>query len=247
MKLDVLTLFPEILQAHLGISIVGRARARGLADVRLVDIRDFTSDSHRTVDDKPYGGGPGMVLKPEPIFDAVEHVKQLNAETPYRIILMSPAGETYSQSRAKELAACEGIIIICGRYEGVDERVKTGLGAEEISIGDYVISGGELAAMVVIESIVRLLPGALGDENSAGADSFSSGLIKYPQYTRPAEYRGMKVPAVLLTGNHEEIRQWRRKEALRRTLERKPDVLSQACLSTEDKRFLKQVSGKSPG
>lgn len=242
MRIDVLTLFPEIFAVPMDVSIVGRARKSNIVEILVHDIRQFSQDKHGKVDDRPYGGGPGMVLSPEPIFNAVESVgkevagKDLNQ----RVVLMTPQGETFSQKKASEFSREKHLMLICGRYEGVDERVREGLVTDEISIGDYVISGGELAAMVVIEAVVRLLPGALGDENSAKEDSFSEDSLEYPQYTRPSEYRGMKVPSVLCSGDHEKIRRWRRREALRRTLERRPDVLKKLQLTEEDRDFLKE-------
>jgi len=243
MRIDILTLFPEVFSEPLGASIVGRAQKNSIVEIKIHDIRKFSHDKHGKVDDRPYGGGPGMIIKPEPIFEAVEFVKkEVPVSTP-KAIFMTPQGETFSQKKAIELSAEAHLIMICGRYEGVDERVREALATEEISIGDYVISGGELAAMVVVEAIVRLLPGALGDENSARSDSFFENFLEYPQYTRPPEYRGMKVPAVLCSGDHEEIRKWRRREALRRTLQRRPDVLEKMELAEEDKKFLGEIKG----
>ena len=243
MRVDVLTLFPEIFSAPLSASIVGRAQAGNIVEIKVHDIRLFSHDTHRKVDDRPYGGGPGMIIKPEPVFEAVEFVKREVPLSSTKIILMTPQGKTFSQGKAIELSGESHLIIICGRYEGVDERVRESLVTEEISIGDYVISGGELAAMVVIEAVVRLLPGALGDENSASSDSFFGDFVEFPQYTRPPEYRGMKVPDVLCSGNHEEIRKWRRKEALRRILKRRPDVLAKIKLTEEDRAFIEEIKG----
>lgn len=203
------------------------------------DLRTFTHDQHRVVDDVPYGGGPGMVLKPEPIFEAVEHLSQGSGKV--RVLLLSPQGRCFHQTLARELAAEGHIIFICGRYEGVDERVRTHLATDEVSIGDYVLAGGELPALVVIEALVRLIPGALGDETSALEDSFSAGLLDHTHYTRPASFRGLEVPPVLRSGDHEKIRIWRRQDALRRTLLRRPDLLSQALLSEEDRRLLEEI------
>ncbi len=221
MKIDVLTLFPGMFAGPLDESIVNRARKAGLLDLQVRNLRDWTHDRHRTVDDKPFGGGPGMLLKPEPIFEAVEAL----AGEKTRVLLMSPAGRVFNQSLARELAVEEHLLVICGSYEGVDQRVIDTLVDDEISIGDYVLTNGALPAMVVIDTITRLLPGALGDEQSAADESFSQGLIEYPQYTRPAEFRGMKVPDVLLSGNHAEIEKWRKQTARQRTLERRPDLL----------------------
>jgi len=244
MRIDILTLFPGAFSESLGVSIIGRARQNGVLEILTHDIRRFSHDEHGTVDDRPYGGGPGMVMKPEPVFEAVEFVRGLPKEEvrdlPCRIILMTPKGETLSQGKVNELVREKHIIVICGRYEGVDERVSEKIVTDEISIGDYVLCGGEVPAMVLIEAVARLLPGVLGDENSARCDSFSEGVLEYPQYTRPPEYRGMKVPEVLCSGNHEEIRKWRRRESLRRTLERRPDMFEKLTLNKEDEMFLER-------
>lgn len=216
-----MTLFPRIVEGPLEESILKRARERGLVTIRVHNLRDFTHDKHRVVDDKPFGGGPGMVLKPEPIFEAVETLRRPDS----RVILMCPQGRRFTQAVAHELSARPHLLIICGHYEGVDERVREALVQDEISIGDYVLTNGALAAAVLIDAVVRLLPGALGDEASAVRDSFTDGLLEGPQYTRPAEFRGMRVPEVLLSGNHEEIARWRREQALRRTAQRRPDLL----------------------
>ena len=216
--------------------IIKRAREKGLVDLDLVDIRDFAHDRHRTVDDYQFGGGPGMLMKPEPLFEAVESVRPEGAGTP--VILLSPQGRTLTQGVVEELAGLEEIVLICGRYEGVDERVRQHLATDEISIGDYVLCGGELAAMVVIEAVSRLAEGVVGSFESTQDDSFTTGLLQHPQYTRPAEFRGWEVPEVLRSGNHEEIARWRRREALRRTCERRPDLLASAPLTDEDAAFL---------
>src|SRR5216110_757641 len=221
MKIDVLTLFSEMFAGPLDESIIKRARAAGLLDLSIHHLRDYTHDRHRTVDDKPFGGGPGMLLKPEPIFEAVEHLAR--AET--RVILMSPAGRKFDQSLARELAPQNHLLLICGSYEGFDERVRAALADDELSIGDYVLTNGALPAMVIIDAVTRLLPGALGDDQSAHDESFSCGLLEYPQYTRPAEFRGMKVPEVLLSGNHAQIAKWRAEQSEQRTKERRPDLL----------------------
>lgn len=221
MKIDVLTLFPEMFAGPLDVSIVQRARAAGLVDLRIHNLRDYTHDRHRTVDDKPFGGGPGMVLKPEPIFEAVEQL----AGDKTRVVLMTPDGRSFSQDIARQLSQREHLLFICGSYEGVDERVRESLVDDELSIGDYVLTNGGLPAMVVIDAVTRLLPGVLGDEESSRDESFSHGLLEYPQYTRPAEFRGMKVPEVLLSGHHAEIAQWRNEQARERTAERRPDLL----------------------
>jgi len=221
MKIDVLTLFPEMFAGPLDASIVGRARKAGLLDLRTHNLRDWTHDRHRTVDDRPFGGGAGMVMKPEPLFEAVESL--VAAET--RTILLTPAGRVFDQAVARELSGQSHLLFICGSYEGVDERVREALVDDELSIGDYVLTNGALPAMVVIDAVTRLLPGALGHELSSADESFSHGRLEHPQYTRPAEFRGMKVPEVLLSGNHAEIEQWRRDQALVRTREQRPDLL----------------------
>ena len=222
MRVDVVTLFPEMFAGPFGHSIIGRAIEQGRLDVGYVNPRDFTADRHRTVDDYPYGGGPGMVMKPEPLFLAVESVKRAASS----VILMSPTGRVFSQRIAAELAEREHLILICGHYEGVDDRVREHLATDEISIGDYVLTGGELAAMVVVDAVARLLPGVLGDAESAGDESHSQGLLEYPQYTRPPEFRGWPVPDVLLSGNHGAVAKWRRRRALERTAEQRPDLMT---------------------
>jgi len=240
MNCEVLTLFPGIVEAALGDSILKRAVDRGLLNVKVTDLREFTHDRHRTADDYPFGGGPGMVLKPEPVFEAMDAV--MAGGEPLRVILMSPQGRRFDHSAAAELSREESkLVFICGRYEGIDERVREALVDDELSVGDYVLSGGELAAAVVIEASARLVPGVLGDEESAGADSFYDGILDYPHYTRPAEYRGMKVPDVLLSGNHEQIRLWRRKQALAATLAKRPDLLEDLSLTDEDRRLLDEL------
>jgi tRNA (guanine37-N1)-methyltransferase len=223
MKIDVLTLFPEMFAGPLDVSIIKRARAGGILDLRIHNLRDHTHDRHKTVDDKPFGGGPGMVLKPEPIFEAVEAL----ADEKTHVILVTPVGRTFSQAIARELTHYEHLLFICGSYEGFDERVREALADDELSIGDYVLTNGGLAAMVVIDAVTRLLPGALGDDESARDESFSQGLLEYPHYTRPAEFRGMKVPEVLLSGNHAEIQKWRQEQAKLRTKLRRPDLLNE--------------------
>ncbi len=239
MRIDIVTIFPEAF-TPLGLSIIGRARERGLLAVHVHDLRDFTSDRHRQVDDTPYGGGPGMVMQPEPFFAAIDAIRRETTSDP-RILLPSPQGRTLTQALVKELSLIPHLAILCGHYEGIDERVREGLGAEEISVGDYVLSGGELPAMVIVDALARLLPGVVGDEQSVEAESFSESLLDYPHYTRPPEVRGLRVPEVLLSGHHEAIRRWRRKEQLRRTRERRPDLLRQAALSEEDRRLLEDV------
>ncbi len=224
MRIDVLTLFPQVFESPLSCSILKRAQDNGLLEIALTDIRDFSTDSYNKVDDKPYGGGPGMVMMPGPVFDCFEHVRKLSPEEG-RPILLTPQGQKFDQAKALELSAEKRLILIAGKYEGFDERIRTGLGAEQISIGDYVLSGGELAAMVIIDAVVRLLAGALGDEDSAKDDSFSEGLLEYPHYTRPEVFRGMKVPDILLSGDHAKIAQWRRQQSLERTKKWRPDLL----------------------
>jgi len=221
MKIAVLTLFPGMFAGPLDESIVKRAREAGLLELTLHNLRDYAHDRHRTVDDRPFGGGPGMLLKPEPLFEAVE---KLARETT-RVILLSPAGRTFNQAIARELAQLDDLLLISGHYEGFDERVRENLADDELSIGDYVLTNGALPAMVIIDAVTRLLPGALGDDTSSHEESFSHGLLEYPQYTRPAEFRGMKVPEVLLSGNHAQIAKWRAEQAQGRTKERRPDML----------------------
>ena len=245
MRIDILTLFPEMFASPFGCGIFQRAREQGLVSLHTHNIRDYTHDKHRTVDDSPFGGGAGMVLKPEPIFEAVAAVKSAlslpeTAGVP-PVILLSPRGRLFSQPIAEELAKQSHMILICGRYEGVDERVAEHLATDEISIGDYVLGGGELAAMVVIDAVVRLLPGVLGSAESALHDSHTAGLLGYPQYTRPAVYRGWAVPPVLLSGNHAEIARWRRKQAILRTLARRPELLNKAALCLEERQLVDRL------
>ena len=222
MRIDVLTLFPEMVAGPLDVSIVKRARTTGLLDLRIINLRDYTHDRHKTVDDRPFGGGPGMVLKPEPIFEALEAL----ADDQTHVILTTPAGRVFNQSMARELAQKPHLLFISGSYEGVDERVREALVDDEVSIGDYVLTNGGLAALVIIDAVTRLLPGALGDEESAADESFSHGLLEYPHYTRPAEFRGMKVPEILLSGHHAEIQKWRARQARLRTEQQRPDLLA---------------------
>jgi tRNA (guanine37-N1)-methyltransferase len=242
MKCDVLTLFPDILTAYLNESILKRARDKELLDVNLVNIRDFASGPHRQVDDYPFGGGAGMVLKPEPVFRAIAELKE-DGE-PRRVVLLSPQGRPFDQSMAEAYAKEERrFVLICGRYEGIDERVRA-LADEEVSIGDFVLTGGELGALVIIDAVTRLIPGVLGDEKSIEDESFSWGLLDYPHYTRPREFRGLDVPPVLLSGNHEEIRLWRRRAALKKTLEVRPDLIDSTRLSDRDKEMLLELSSE---
>jgi tRNA (guanine37-N1)-methyltransferase len=220
-KIDVLTLFPAMFAGPLDESIIKRARLKGLLDLKIHDLRDWTHDRHRTVDDRPFGGGPGMLLKPEPLFEAIESLQREKT----RVILFSPAGRKFDQAIARELAQQEDLLLVTGHYEGFDERVRLALVDDELSIGDYVLTNGALPAMVVVDAVTRLLPGALGDDASSHDESFSAGLLEYPQYTRPADFRGMKVPEILLSGNHAEIEKWRREQATLRTKERRPDLL----------------------
>lgn len=241
MRIDVLTTVPGIVDTVLGESIIGRARQRGIVEIRAVNIRDFTEDRHKTTDDAPYGGGPGMVMKVEPVWKALEALKQLRPGCTPRVLLMTPQGRRFDQALAEELAVEDWLVVICGRYEGVDERIREHLASDEVSVGDYVLTGGELPALVVIDAVVRLVPGVLGDEASAEMESFSSGLLEYPQYTRPADFMGWKVPEELLSGNHARIARWRREAALRRTYQRRPDLLEDADLTEDDRRFLDSI------
>ena len=224
MRIDILTLFPEMFESPLSHSILKRAQDKGIVDIALSNIRDFAADNYKKVDDKPYGGGPGMVMMPGPVFKAFEYVRKLSPEKG-RVILLTPQGQKFNQAKVIELSAEKRLILITGRYEGFDERIRIGLDAEQISVGDYVLSGGELAAMIVVDAVVRLLAGALGDEDSPKDDSFSAGLLEYPQYTRPEVFRGMKVPDILLSGDHGQIAQWRQQQALERTKKWRPDLL----------------------
>ena len=237
MQFDVFTLFPAVFTPYLEASILQRARERGLIDVRLHDIRAWTTDKHHVTDDTPYGGGGGMVMKPEPVFAAVEDV--LGAPPVCPLILLTPQGRTFTQQIATELAQQPRIGLLCGHYEGYDERIRQNLVTDEISIGDYVLTGGELPALILIDALSRLIPGVLGDPTGAVDDSFASGLLEYPHYTRPVEFRGWRVPDVLLSGNHAEINRWRREQALLRTLRRRPDLLDGLDLSEAERRFLK--------
>lgn len=221
-------------------SIIKRARKKGILEINLHNLRDFTGDRHRTVDDLPYGGGAGMVMKPEPLFRAVEKVKE-ERRSSWKVILLSPQGQPFAQEKAKELAEEEGLIFICGHYEGVDERVREHLIDEELSLGDFVLTGGELAAMVIVDAIARMLPEVLGCKDSIREDSFYQRLLDYPQYTRPAEFRGWKIPGVLISGNHQKIREWRKKKKLENTFKKRPDLLETAKLSREEEEMLEQV------
>ena len=224
MRIDIVSIFPQLIAGSFAASIIQRARAAGIVDLRLHDLREYTSDRHRTVDAAPYGGGAGMVMRPEPWFRAVEALREQGS--PGRAVLLTPQGRRLDQTTVRSLAAEDRLILLCGRYEGVDERVRAHLADDEISIGDYVLSGGEPAAAVVVDAVVRLQPGALGSAESTVEESFSDGLLEYPHYTRPAEFRGWRVPDVLLSGNHAEIAEWRREQQLERTRDRRPDLLS---------------------
>jgi tRNA (guanine37-N1)-methyltransferase len=241
MNIDVLSIFPEMFEGVFGQSILKKAAEKGSVQYNVVNFRDYADNKHQTVDDYPYGGGAGMVLKPQPIFDAVTDLKERAKSSYPRVILMCPQGERYTQKKAEELAGEEHLIFICGHYEGYDERIREHVITDEISIGDYVLTGGELGAMVVIDSVVRLLPGVLGSEESHIQDSFSTGLLEHPHYTRPADFRGMKVPDVLISGNHKLIDEWRMKESLRRTLQRRPDLFEEAKLTEQQKKWLDEL------
>ncbi|HEY4554209.1 MAG TPA: tRNA (guanosine(37)-N1)-methyltransferase TrmD [Bacillaceae bacterium] len=236
MKIDVLSLFPEMFEGVFGSSILKKAAEKKAVSYQLTNFREFSDNKHKTVDDYPYGGGAGMVLKAQPVFDAVSHLKA--GKDHARVILLCPQGETYNQGKAEELSKEEHLIFICGHYEGYDERIREHIVTDEISIGDFILTGGELGAMVIIDSIVRLLPGVLGNEESPIQDSFSSGLLEHPHYTRPADFRGMKVPDVLLSGNHSKIEEWRMRESLKRTKERRPDLLEHFPLTEQQKKWL---------
>jgi tRNA (guanine37-N1)-methyltransferase len=232
MRIDVLTLFPEVLEPYFGTSIVGRAVSSDLVELVCTNYRDFTTDRHRSVDDRPFGGGPGMVMMCGPVFDAVESVRSESLDP--TLIMLTPQGERLNQAMAADLAGREHLVLLCGHYEGFDERIRTGLVPREISIGDYVLSGGEAAAIVVVDAIVRLIPGVLGHDESSENDSFSDGLLEYPQYTRPRDFRGMEVPDVLLSGHHAEIDRWRHEQSVRRTRDRRPDLLDAADVTDGD-------------
>ena len=220
MEIDILTLFPEMFESVLGSSTLRIAADKGLVQYRLTDIREYSTDRHKKVDDKPFGGGPGMVLRPEPVFAAVEAVEKMSSTASLRVLL-TPQGEPFEQETARELSGATRLMLICGRYEGFDERIRAGLGAREVSVGPYVLSGGETGAMVVMEAVVRLIPGVLGDEQSTVEESFENGLLEYPQYTRPREFRGMEVPEVLLSGDHARIARWRQEQSILRTEQRR--------------------------
>jgi tRNA (guanine37-N1)-methyltransferase len=252
MQFDVFTLLPEVFPSYLETSILKRARERNLIDVRVHNIRDYTHDKHHMTDDTPYGGGGGMVMKPDPVFEAIETVLGLNSppsppvpESNIPIILLTPQGRVFNQTIAKELSAHPHIALLCGRYEGIDERIREHLVTDEISIGDYVLTGGEIPALILIDAISRLLPNVLGDPTGAEDDSHAMGLLEYPHYTRPPEFRGWKAPEVLLSGDHAKIDKWRRQQALERTFRKRPDMLEKAELSKEDRKFIESLKKTS--
>jgi tRNA (guanine37-N1)-methyltransferase len=241
-KFDVLSIFPEMFASPLGASLLKKAQEKNLISICLHDIRNWANDKHKMTDDAPYGGGCGMVMKVEPIEKALAEIKKTESESV--VILMTPQGEKFNQQIAVELAQMKQLIIVCGRYEGVDERIRTNLVDREISIGDYILTGGEISALVLIDVVSRLVPGVLGNAQSTGSESFSDGLLEYPQYTRPAEYKGWSVPDVLVSGNHAEIELWRRRESLRRTYKRRPDLLKKATLTAVDEEILAQIKSE---
>lgn len=236
---DVITVFPELIEAALDAGVVGRARERGVVDLRVRNLRDYTDDRHRTVDDVAYGGGPGMVMKPEPLWRAVDAIAAERGQ-PSAVVLMTPQGRRFHHGVAEEMSRLERLVIICGRYEGVDERVAEGLVTDEISIGDYVLTGGELPALVLLDSVMRLVPGVVGDARSVAADSFVRGLLDHPHYTRPAEFRGRAVPDVLMSGNHADIERWRAERRIDRTVNRRPDLIERATLTGHERRALEE-------
>lgn len=243
MRFDILTLFPELFSSFLKEGILGRAVKKGLVDIRLINIRSFARGSHNVTDDRPYGGGNGMIMKPGPIYRALRSIEKVDGQS--LVILLTPQGQTFEQSRAWELSRLDRLVLICGRYEGVDERIRSSYIDMELSLGDYILSGGELGAMVVIDTVSRLVPDVLGGERSALEDSFEEGLLEYPHYTRPRVFKGEEVPPVLLSGDHEKIRMWRRTESLKRTRERRPDLLKKARLQEEDRAILAEIEEDS--
>ena len=246
MQFDIVTIFPRMVDAGLAEGILARALKSELLRVRVRDLREFTDDRHRTVDDVPYGGGPGMVMKPEPLFRAVEAIRKDGGE-PDAVVLVSPQGKPFTQAEAARLSGLDRVTILCGRYEGIDDRVRESLVTEEISIGDYVLSGGELPALVIVDAVARLIPGVVGDEDSVAGDSFSRGLLDYPHFTRPAEFREWKVPDVLVSGHHGEIRKWRKRQALELTLDRRPELLIDAELDVEEQEILRELMERKKG
>ena len=245
MKFDIVTIFPSMIRQALADGVVGRAIERGTLDVAIHDLRDFTTDRHRVVDDMPYGGGPGMVLKPEPMFRALDAI-EAERGGPLTVILTSPQGKRFTQADAQRLSAVDHLVLLCGRYEGFDDRIRQRV-TEELSIGDYVLTGGELPALMLIDAVSRLLPGVLGDPTGAEDDSHASGLLEYPHYTRPPQFRDWRVPDILLSGDHARIDRWRREEALRRTFLRRPDMLLKLDLSEEDRLFLSRLAQELTG
>jgi len=244
MKFDIVTIFPKMIAAGLAEGVIARGIAGGLLDVQVHDLRDFTTDRHRSVDDVPYGGGPGMVMKPEPLIRAAAHIAATRG-TPSAVVLLSPQGKPFTQADAARLVALKHVALLCGRYEGMDERVSQLVATEELSIGDYVLSGGELPALVVLDAVGRLVPGVVGDEQSVAEESFAGGVLDFPHYTRPAEVAGQRVPDVLLSGHHADVRRWRRKAALARTLKRRPELLAEAALDEEDRALLEEIKKES--
>jgi tRNA (guanine37-N1)-methyltransferase len=244
MRIDILSLFPKMFDGPFGESIVKRAVDRGLVSLFIHNFREFAHDKHNTVDDYSFGGGEGMVLKPEPLFEAVESIKGTMGDSAGPVILLTPQGRLFCHQIAQELSKEQNLVLICGHYEGVDERVREHLVTDEISIGEYVLTGGELAAMVMVDAVVRLLPGALGSEQAASEDSYAKGFLEYPQYTRPRVYRGWEVPEVLLSGNHKEIARWRWEQAIERTLLRRPDLLAKASLSKEERELADRIKAR---
>jgi len=245
-RFDIVTIFPRMIEAALAEGILAKAIQRQLLTVRARDLRDFTDDRHRTVDDVPYGGGPGMVLKPEPMFRALEAIAG-EAGSPEAVVLVSPHGRRFSQTEATRLASLHRVVILCGRYEGIDDRVRENLATEELSLGDYVLTGGELPALVIVDTVARLLPGVVGDEDSVAGDSFSRGILDYPHFTRPAEFREWRVPEVLVSGHHGEIRKWRKRQAIELTLQRRPDLLAHAELDVEEQEILRELTKGKKG
>lgn len=244
MQIDVLSLFPEMFEGPMNTSIIGKAQEKGVANIDITDFRKFAVNKHGHVDDYPYGGGAGMLLRVDPIHDALEEIERKHPDNKKRVILMDPAGETFTQKHAESFAEDAHLIFICGHYEGYDERIRSYV-TDEISVGDYVLTGGELGAMIVIDATVRLLEDAVGNEASITGDSFSTGLLEYPQYTRPAEYKGMKVPDVLMSGNHAKIADWKEKESLRRTYERRPDMLENYPLTDQQAKWLEEIKAET--
>ena len=240
MKFDIVTIFPRMVEAGLAEGVISRGVERGLLDIKVHDLREFTTDRHRSVDDVPYGGGPGMVMKPEPLARAVEDIRARRGD-PDTVVLLSPQGRRFTQAEAARMSALRHVVLLCGRYEGMDERIRTLVATEELSIGDYVLSGGELPALVIVDAISRLVPGVVGDTRSVEEDSFSRGLLDYPHYTRPAEFSGAKVPDVLMSGHHEQVRRWRKKTAIQRTLERRPELLDTAAMDDEERALLDEI------